>query len=236
MPRKLDLPTCEKCEARLCSIFDELNPEEVQLVAGHKTGNLYKKGQNVFYEGTRPAGLYCLNSGKAKVYKLDAYGKEQIVRLAKAGDVLGYRSLISGELYASFAAALEDSLVCFIPKDVFFKLIQNNPEMSMKVIRLLSQELKVAETRLVDMAQKPVRERLAETLLILEEFYGLSDDGETLDIHLTREDIANIVGTATESVIRYLSEFKQEKIIEIRGRKIKITNNPALVKTANVYD
>ncbi len=236
MARKASIPHCSECQSRLCSIFDELSDKELDLVSHNKGGNLYRRGQNIFYEGTRPSGLYCINAGKVKVYKLDFTGKEQIVRLAKGGDVLGYRSLVSGELYSSFASPLEDSLICFIPKDIFFSVLRSNTNLSIKVMKLLSHDLKTAENRIADMAQKPVRERLAEALLILREFYGLQDDGETLDVALTREDLANIVGTATETVIRFLSEFKHDNLIDLKGRKIKILKHSALIKAAKIYD
>lgn len=234
--RKIDIPSCEDCASRLCSIFNDLPEDELGKINHSKGGNLYKRGQNIFYEGTRPSGLYCINFGKVKIYKIDQSGKEQIVRLAKAGDVLGYRSLISGELYSSFAAPLEDSLICFIPRSVFFSLLQTNANLSMKIMKILSQDLKSAENRIANMAQKPVRERLAEALLILREFYGLEDDEATLGVALTREDLANVVGTATETVIRLLSEFREDKIIALKGRKIKILDHISLVKTANIFD
>lgn len=236
MNRKLTLPSCEACQSRACSIFSELTKAEMDFVAESKGGNIYKRGQNIFYEGTRPSGLHCISSGKVKVYKIDHTGKEQIVRLAKAGDILGYRSLISGELYSSFAAPLEDAVICTIPKEVFFELVEKNSTLSMRLMRLLSRELRSAEGRISNMAQKTVRERLAETLLMLAEFCGFEKDGATIDVSLTREDLANIVGTATETVIRFLSEFKQDKSIDLKGRKIKVINRANLVRTANIYD
>ena len=158
------------------------------------------------------------------------------MRLAKAGDILGYRSLISGELYSSFAAPLEDAVICTIPKEVFFELVEKNSTLSMRLMRLLSRELRSAEGRISNMAQKTVRERLAETLLMLAEFCGFEKDGTTIDVSLTREDLANIVGTATETVIRFLSEFKQDKSIDLKGRKIRVINRANLVRTANIYD
>ncbi len=236
MRKKVNIPACEECQSRICSIFDVLSEEELTLISHNKGGNLYKRGQHIFFEGTRPSGLYCINSGKVKVFKIDQTGKEQIVRLAKSGDVLGYRSLISGEPYSSFAAPLEDSMICFIPKSVFLHLVQTNSSLSMRIMQLLAQDLKSAESRIANIAQKTVRERLAEAILILREFYGVEDDNETLGVAITREDLANIVGTATETVIRFLSEFKKDKMIDLQGRKIRILDQKALIHTANVYD
>ncbi len=236
MNPKIAIPVCENCQILRCSIFNELKAAELELISGSKGGNLYKRGQNIFYEGTRPSGLYCLNSGKVKIYKIDHLGNEQIVRLAKEGDILGYRSLIGGELYSCFAAPLEDALVCFIPKEVFFKLLHYNVDFSIEVMKLLSHELKNAEDRVAEMAKKPVRERVAETLLLLKEFFGVESDGKTIDVAMTREDLANLVGTATETLIRFLSEFKHDKMVDLSGRKIKIIDLHKLIKTANIYD
>ncbi len=236
MNRSGAIPACETCQSRLCSIFGELNDSELGILSKYKCGNFYKKGQNLFFIGAPPAGIFCISSGKVKIYKLDSSGKEQIVRLTKDGDVVGYRSLISGERYSAFATTLEDSKICFIPKDIFFKLLESNSNLSFKVMKLLSQDLKAAENIVASMAQKTVRERVAEVLLILKEFYGVEGDGKTLNISLKREDLASMVGTANESLIRFLSEFKQDKMIELTGRKIKILDQAALVKTANVFD
>jgi len=236
MSQKVKIPTCDACPSRLCSIFGELNNEDLEVLSQYKCGNSYKKGQNIFFDGTPPAGLYCIHTGKVKIHKIDFFGKEQIVRLAKDGDVIGYRSLISGEMYSAFATALEDSLICLIPKDVFFKLLETNADLSFKLMQLLSQDLKTAENFLATMSQKSVRERVAEVLLIIKEFYGVKEDGVTLDVSLKREDIASMVGTATETVIRFLSEFKEDKMIDLEKRRIKILDQSALVRAANIYD
>lgn len=236
MGRKVTIPACGDCAARHCSIFNDLNARELEKITQNKGGNLYQKGQNIFFEGTYPSGLFCIHSGKVKVYKIDSTGKEQIVRLAKTGDIVGYRSLISGESYSSFASPWEDSLICFIPKEVFFQLLHTNSNLAIKVMKQLSYDLKTAEQHVANMAQKPVRERMAEALLILKEYYGVENDGKTLSISMTREDLANLVGTATESVIRFLSEFKRQQLIELSGRNIKILNKAALARIADIYD
>jgi CRP-like cAMP-binding protein len=233
---KIETPSCESCAARLNNVFCTLSDDEAHDMSIDKSSSFYKKGQLVFFEGNRPSGLYCINRGKVKVYQIGTQGKEQIVRLAKEGDILGYRSLISGESYNASATAIEDSVLCYISRKTFFDLLQENSELSSRVMQLLSHDLRTAETRITALAQKPVRERLAETILTLKEFYGTENDGATINATLTREDIANIVGTATETAIRLLSEFKDEKLIDLVGKKIKILNRDKIVKAANVYD
>ena len=236
MKPQVTIPVCDQCQSRLCSIFGLLSKSQLEDVALNKSGNFYQRGQTIFFQGTRPFGMYCISSGKVKVYKLDAAGREQIVRLARPGDILGYRSLISGEPYSAFAAPLEPAVVCFIPREIFFRLIQQNQQISIRLLQILSRDLKTAENRISDLSHKPVKERLAETLLLLREFYGLRKDDATLDVNLTREDLANIVGTATETVIRFLSEFKDLELIEIHGRRIKIRDLGELVRIANIVD
>jgi len=196
----------------------------------------FRKGQVIFGEGAHPLGLYCVNNGKIKLSHRGEDGKEQIVRLSKEGDVLGYRALLTNERYNATAVALDDTEICFIPRDTFFNILKNNPDLSFEIIKMLSTELRKAEDRITDLAQKPVRERMAEGLLFLKETYGFEADGSTINIVLSREDIANLVGTATETAIRLLSEFKNDKIVEFIGKKIRILDYERLVRTARIYD
>ncbi len=196
----------------------------------------FKKGQVIFSEGGHPLGLFCINDGKVKIEHSGVDGKEQIVRMAKGGDVLGYRALLSNERYNASAVALDDTDVCFIPKDPFFNVLKTNPGLSLDIIKMLSSELRKAEETITDLAQKPVRERMAEALLFLKETYGFEEDGQTINVILSREDIANLVGTATETAIRLLSEFKKDGIVESVGKKLRIANIEKLIKTANIYN
>lgn len=227
---------CLHCDARHMSIFCDLQADELEELEYAKGCSTYKKGQIIFGEHSWPLGLYCINTGKIKLSQTGADGKDQIVRLAKDGDVLGYRALLSGDRYSNSAIALDDSSICFIPKDVFFKLIEKNASLSLRLMRMLGDNLKNAQQRITDMAQKPVRERLAETLLFLKETYGFEDDGVTLNVPVSREDLANMAGTATETTIRLLSDYKQEGIIELPGRKIKILDLSKLIKVAHIHD
>ena len=160
-------------------------------------------------------------------------GKEQIVRFVFPGDLIGFRSLIGEEVYSASATALEDSFACFISKQVFFQLIKKYPYISHNLMISLCRLLEEAENKMISLAQKPVRKRLAESLLLINKNFK-PDTNNT--IYLSRQDLANIVGTATETVIRLLSEFKDEKLISIKGRKITLLNIERLMKKADIID
>lgn len=229
-------PSCESCQSRLKSVFCNLDDESLKGLALNKSCNIYPKGQTVFWEGNQPQGMYCVNKGSVKISHTDNDGKEQIIRMVKEGDILGYRSLITGEDYTSTAVALEDTTVCLIPKENFFKLLEENSDLSLGVMKLLSKELDTAETTISSLAQKQVRERIAETLLMLKEFYGTEADGETIQAPVSRYDIAGMAGTARETATRLLSEMKQENVIDFDAKKIRILNPNELIRIANLTD
>lgn len=225
---------CENCGSRHKSIFCHLEMEELALFNESKSCMSFKKGQIIFNEGGHPLGIFCVNSGKVKLSHSGQDGKEQIIHMGKEGDVLGYRALLSSERYNATAVALDDTNICFVPRDTFFHVLKSSHGLSLEIIKLLASELRRAVNTITDLAQKPVRERTAEALLFLKETYGFEEDGATINVVLSREDIANLVGTATETAIRLLSEFKNDKIVEFIGKKIKILDMAKLVKTANI--
>jgi CRP-like cAMP-binding protein len=227
---------CTLCPGKEHSLFEDLPREDLDQLSQHKTCIRYKKGQTLFYEGTRPMGLFCINSGKVKVYKISSEGKEQILKLAKPGDFLGYRALISEEFYNSSATVIEEGAICYIPKSDFLEILQKNPSFFRKMAKRVAQELGLMEQKLVTIAQKSVRERLAATLIMLKETYGMDgEESDLIDIALSREDLANIIGTATETVIRLLSDFKTQKLISLQGKKIKVLDQKGLVREADFY-
>jgi CRP/FNR family transcriptional regulator len=226
--------SCNNCSSNNLGIVQHLTDVEISEISEKKDCGYYKKGQLVFMEGQRPRGLFCVNSGKIKITKIGSEGKEQILRLAKTGDIMGYRALLGEDVYSCSAYSIEDSRICFIPKSNIFKLIENNPKFSLKMIKLLTGELRSAEQHVTDMAQKPVRERVAEALLFIKETYGYENQSKTINAKLSREELANMVGTATESVIRTLSEFKHDGIIDIKGKNIELLNEEKLVAIANI--
>jgi CRP/FNR family transcriptional regulator len=195
---------------------------------------VFKKGQTIFSEYSFPNGVYCIHEGKVKVVHIGNDGKEQIVRLLINGSLLGYRALLSETQYTASAVAIEDSKICFIPKATFLNALKTNASLSMQLIKLLAAELGHAEQTITDIAQKPVRERMAEALLLLKEKYGLEADGATINVTLSREDIASLVGTVTETAIRLLAHYKNNKVLALMGKKIKILDMNALVRSANI--
>jgi CRP-like cAMP-binding protein len=227
---------CTLCPGKEHSLFSDLPREDLDTISQHKTCIRYKKGQTLFYEGTRPMGLFCINSGKVKVYKISSEGKEQILKLAKPGDFLGYRALISEEFYNSSATVIEEGAICYVPKSDFLEILQKNPAFFRKMAKRVAHELGLMEQKLVTIAQKSVRERLAATLIMLKETYGMEgDESDLIDIALSREDLANIIGTATETVIRLLSDFKTQKLISLQGKKIKVLDHKGLIREADFY-
>ncbi|MDQ1772979.1 cyclic nucleotide-binding domain-containing protein [Labilibaculum sp. A4] len=227
------LPNCNQLADKFGEKFQNLKVEDMNLLFWGEDVHFYKRGSIIYSEGDSAKGCYFLFSGVLKVFKTGLEGKEQIIRFAKPGDLIGFRSVLSQERACTSAKVIEDAIVCFIPGKVLTKLIQENSNFAMELIQLTCRELDEANDYITDIAQKTVRERLAEILIQLETAFGLTEDG-TLKIALTREELANMVGTATESVIRLLSEFKSDQLIELNGRKIKILNTKALKKVGGI--
>ena len=228
------IPLCAKCSFESEGIFKNLTSEETDILNFEKDFRQYKRGDILYQEGNRISGFFCINSGIIKVFKTGFDGKEQIIRFARRGDIIAYRSVLSNELACTSAKVIEDCQVCFIPSEILISFIKTNSTFALDLIRLACHELGEANSFITDIAQKTVRERLAEILILLVNDFGLDGD-KYLKISLTREELANIVGTATESVIRLLSEFKSDKLVELTGRKIKILNIKGLEKISNLY-
>ncbi|MFN3909139.1 MAG: Crp/Fnr family transcriptional regulator [Flavobacterium sp.] len=223
---------CEQCIVREFSSLKALNKDELIKIANCKTSYTVKKGEPIFEEGNLLNGVYCVKEGVCKMTKLSSNGKDQIVKLVKPGELLGQRSLISEEKANLSAVALEDMEVCFIPKTEIMEFFQKNNHFSMNMMRTICGDLKDSDDHMVSMAQKTVKERLAETLLYLEDTFGTQTDG-SLHIQLSREELAGMIGTATESCIRLLSEFNKNGWITLDGKKIKIAQKNALKKISN---
>lgn len=228
------IPLCGRCSAESGSLFRHLSSDETEMLNYQKDFRQYRRGEILYQEGNRISGFFCINSGILKIFKTGFDGKEQIIRFAKKGDFIAYRSVLSNESACTSAKVIEDCQVCFIPSEILIQLSKVNSTFAIELLKLACHELGEANSFITDIAQKTVRERLAEILLLLVHDFGL-DENNYLKVSLTREELANIVGTATESVIRLLSEFKSDKMLELNGRKIRILNIKALEKISNVF-
>lgn len=218
--------SCENCGARKDSLFSTFSDKEVCISNEQKSCLYYKKGQVLFVEGSFPRGVFCLNQGKVKVFTRGDEGKEQIIHIAKEGEIIGFRSMLSGDTYKVSASTLEECNLCFIVKEDFLNMIDTNPTLRNGIMKELSKELGARAKFITNMAQKSVRERLAAALLLLGDVYGKEE------INLTREDMANFIGTATETLIRLLKDLKEEGMIEIHTRKLEILDKEKLIQLA----
>jgi CRP/FNR family transcriptional regulator len=218
--------TCENCLARDKSLFSAFCDANLDELEGTKSCSYFKKNQPLFIENSSPRGVYCINEGKVKIFARGEEGKEQIIHLAAAGEIVGFRAMFSGEPYKVSATTLEESNICFIGKNDFLNLVDTNPTLRNGIMKELSLELAERATFITNMAQKSVRERLASSLVLLNDIY------EEEMINLTREDLANFVGTATETLIRLLKDFKDENLVRTHARKIEILDKEGLLQIA----
>lgn len=222
---------CEQCIAREFSSLKALSKDELLKISDCKTSIIVKKGDVIFEEGENVNGIYCIKDGICKLTKLSANGKDHIVKLVSKGELLGQRSMISDEPVNLSAVALEDMEVCFIPKTEVMGFFDKNNQFSMNVMRSICGDLKDADDHMVNLAQKTVKERLAETLLYLSDTFGKNEDN-SLKVQLSRDELASMIGTATESCIRLLSDFKKLNLIELNGKKIILKDINKLKKMA----
>lgn len=209
---------CEQCIIKQFNSLKALSTEELVRISNCKTTKTIKKGEVIFEEGDSLNGVYCVREGICKLSKLSANGKDQIVKMVIKGELLGQRSVISGERANLQATALSDMQLCFIPKSEIIGNLQKNANFSLDVLNNMAHDLKEADDIIVDMAQKSVRQRMAEAIININNSFGTNADG-TLSVLLSREDFASIVGTATESAIRVLSQFKKEGLISTIGKR-----------------
>jgi len=212
---------CENCIVRKFNALRAMSKEELKAVSDSKISRKIKKGEVIFEEGEKLNGVYCVRGGVSKLAKLSPNGKDQIVKLASKGEVLGQRSVVAEENSNLSATAVSDMEMCFIPKEAIVSTLHKNPDFTYEVLRHMAHDLREADDVIVNMSQKTVKERIAEALLYMMNNFGEDQDGY-LALILSREDIANVVGTATESCIRILSEFKKQGLIKTSGKRMAI--------------
>ncbi len=216
------------------SILAGLPNAELDALLEHSSEERYRKGEVVFKEGTIPTGIFFIKQGKVKKYKVDNFDKEQIFYVANAGELIGYHAVLSMERYPDSASALEESVIALIPKEDFLAVLEQSPNLSQRLLRTLSHEFAVLINNISVFAQRPTRERLAITLIILrEKFKSGTPQDQPITINVSREDIASMAGTTRENVVRLLRQFKDDGIIETKGRKIWVLDVKKLAQASN---
>lgn len=197
--------------------------------------NVFKKGQILFYEGNPAVGVYCVAAGQVKLYKTSASGRPQILGVVGASTLMGHRALLTDRPHSMTAEALVDSRVCFFERKFFTDLLTQEPSVAREVLKRLSQDLDAVEDRLLDVVEKPVPVRLARLLLMLKEVHGKpTPKGVALALPLTREEMAEMIGTTQETTIRLLSQFRQKGYLKIDKKSLVLTNLPALLRVARL--
>ncbi|MFL5765908.1 MAG: Crp/Fnr family transcriptional regulator [Bacteroidia bacterium] len=217
------------------SVFEGLPEESCQEL---KTGMIKldkKKGEIIFNKGAFPSGVYILRKGKVMIYQANQNGKSQILNIFKKGEFFGYKPLLCDDVNPVTAEVLEDASLSFIPKAVFLKVLEETPQLSKHLLRTLACEFSVWVNTATAFAQQSARERFALVLLILNEKFRDKDKDEPVELNMSREDLASYTGTAIETLVRIIRELKDAKIIQVKGRKIKIINTDILRKMTESY-
>ncbi len=223
------LSRCENCIIRQLNSLKALKKDELKRISDSKVTKIIKKGEVIFDEGEKLNGVFCVRSGVSKLSKMSNNGKDQIIKIATKGELLGQRSVISEEKTNLSAIALDDMEVCYVPKNHLKECIDGNVEFTKAILVHMANDLKFADNVIVNMAQKTVKQRIAEAVMYLEKNFGVDEEGY-ISMTLTREDIASVVGTAKEACIRTLSSFKKEGWISTDGKRIKIEDEKALYR------
>ncbi len=232
MPKKSE--NIDEVLAKMSTLCVHLTDEQKEILKKSITTQEYRKNELIYNEGDRPTYLYCLLSGKVKVFKSGVGGRSQTMRLYKPVEYFGYRAYISGENFLTTASAFEHSLIAKVPLDLMVRFIQSNKDLAWFFIQSLAKLLGMSDERTVNLTQKHIRGRLAESLLYLRDSYGLEEDGCTLSIYLSREDLANLSNMTTSNAIRTLSTFAAERLVAIDGKKIKLINEAELENISRI--
>ncbi|MDR1745746.1 MAG: Crp/Fnr family transcriptional regulator [Tannerella sp.] len=214
--------------ASLSDIWRILTEHERELLRAQSRIVQFRCNEKIYLEGDDPKDLMCLLKGKVKISKEGVGGRSQIIRMIKPIQYFAYRAYFAKERYLTDACAFEPSTICIIPMTVVETILKSNLKLAMFFIRQLSVDLGIADERTVNLTQKHVRGRLAESLLLLVDSYGLEEDGATISIYLSREDLANLSNMTTSNAVRTLSTFVNEHIIALDGRKVKIIDEERL--------
>ena len=221
-------PYIELCLEGSLSVFKGLPQKDKEIIAENHTYAIFRKRDLLFKAGEKARGLICLASGKVKVFKDGVGGREQTIKLVKQQGIIGYRTLFTENIYSFSAAAIEETAICVFDKSTILMILKKNADLSLKFLKVVIEELAVSNNRTISLSQKHIRARMAESLLLLRDTYGVEVDGKTLRVILSREDLASLSNMTTSNAIRTLSNMASEGLIGLEGRKILILDSPNL--------
>jgi CRP-like cAMP-binding protein len=216
------------------TFWDVLTPDERQFVKSSSSVHHFRKNEMIHCEGDTPTHMMILAAGKVKVYKDGVGSRTQIIRMLKPGEHFGYRAIIANETSNTNVSAFEASSVYMLRADIFISILRNNNAFCFRFLEEIASDLGASDARTVNLTQKHIRGRLAEALLLLKKNYGVEEDGATINIYLSREDLANLSNMTTSNAIRTLSNFVNEHVIAMDGRKLKIIDDERLVKISKM--
>ena len=231
---EVEFPSLQEVTDLISDMWGLLDEEEKEMFYGSLTLHRYRKNEMIYSEGESPNHLLCLLSGKVKIYRDGVGGRSQIVRLIRPVQYFGYRASLAGEPFVTAAAAFEPSVICAIPMMLVKRAMERNNALSMFFIKELAVDLGISDRRTVGLTQKHIRGRLAEAILFLQETYGTNEEDNSMNIKLSREDVANLSNMTTSNAIRTLSAFSSEGLLEINGRKIRILDEERLRRISNI--
>ncbi|MBI2412168.1 MAG: Crp/Fnr family transcriptional regulator [Deltaproteobacteria bacterium] len=212
-----------RCHIRENTIFTGLNDAQLDAFKDVVVISSYKKRELVYLDGDECTGLYIIRTGRLKLVRSSSTGKEQIINILNPGDLLGFEVFYEGRLYKNTAVAMEDSELCYIEKNAFFKILEREPDISKKLIISLGKELNHAYERIGNLGLLNAKEKLGHLLYTLANEYGVKEDGGVkLNLTLSRLEIAELLGITQETSIRLLKSFKEDGILDIRRKEIII--------------
>ncbi len=216
------------------TVWDVLTPDERQFVRNNHSIQRFKKNEIIHCEGDTPTHMMIIESGKVKVFKEGVGSRAQIIRMLKPGEHFGYRAIIANQKHNTNVAAVESTNIYLIKADIFLSILKHNNAFCYRFLEELASDLGMSDARTVNLTQKHIRGRLAEALLMLKKNYGMEEDGATISIYLSREDLANLSNMTTSNAIRTLSTFVNEQVLAMDGRKLKIIDEERLIRISKM--
>jgi CRP-like cAMP-binding protein len=226
-------PRCTACPSRTRGLFASLTGSQLLKLDRKKIPHEYERGQVLFYEGNPALATYCISSGVVKLYKTGRAGKRLLIRFLGPGELVGFRAIIADEPYAATAEAVETTTVCTVPGETLRELLRSDSDLAMRLMVKLAEELRISEDQYLERTQEPVRQRTARFLLwVLENLQSPSKSGNKIDLPILREDMAQMIGTAPETLSRVLREFSREKIVVLDRKSITLSRLQALHRIA----